>query len=358
LSAIGAGKECAPYKQVLTHGWVVDGEGKAMHKSLGNSVSPLDLIKKYGADLVRLWVASSDYRVDVRASEAIFKQLSETYRKVRNTARILLANIGEDFDPNNDIIPTSELLPLDKWAVCRANRLIKACRTAYEDYEFHLVYREINNFCTVDISKLYVDITKDRMYCEAENSAARRSGQSAMYYILDAMTRLLAPMLAFTANEIWTSMKHRAEDDAEHVLLAGMPEYDASLEAYADIEEKYEQLFNLRDEVMKALEVARADKLIGKSLEAKIAIYTEDDEAYSILSGFDAEELKTVFIVSSATLVKGASAEAFSEEGAKLAVKVELADGVKCDRCWMYSEESFEDGEGHLCPRCRATLNK
>ncbi|MBQ2732964.1 MAG: class I tRNA ligase family protein, partial [Clostridia bacterium] len=167
LSAIGAGKECAPYKQVLTHGWVVDGEGKAMHKSLGNSVSPLDLIKKYGADLVRLWVASSDYRVDVRASEAIFKQLSETYRKVRNTARILLANIGDDFDPNKDIIPASDMLPLDKWAVCRANRLIKTCRTAYEEYEFHIVYREINNFCTVDISKLYVDITKDRMYCEA-----------------------------------------------------------------------------------------------------------------------------------------------------------------------------------------------
>ncbi|MBE6641530.1 MAG: isoleucine--tRNA ligase [Ruminococcaceae bacterium] len=358
LSAIGAGKECAPFKQVLTHGWVVDGEGKAMHKSLGNSVSPLELIQKYGADLVRLWVASSDYRVDVRVSDAIFKQLSETYRKIRNTARILLANIGEDFDPNKDIVPVADMLPLDKWAVCRANRLVKACREAYELYEFHSVYREINNFCTVDISKLYVDITKDRMYCEAKDSAARRSGQSAMYYILDTMTRLLAPILAFTSNEIWSAMKHKAEDAAEHVLLTDMPVYDAAIEAYAEVEEKYEQLFKLRDEVMKALEVARADKLIGKSLEAKITVYTEDNEAYSVLEGFDADELKNVFIVSACSIVKGGCADAFCEEGAKLAVKVEPADGVKCDRCWMFSVESYEDGEGHLCPRCRATLNK
>lgn len=329
-----------------------------MHKSLGNSVSPLELIQKYGADLVRLWVASSDYRVDVRVSDAIFKQLSETYRKIRNTARILLANIGEDFDPNKDIVPVADMLPLDKWAVCRANRLVKACREAYELYEFHSVYREINNFCTVDISKLYVDITKDRMYCEAKDSAARRSGQSAMYYILDTMTRLLAPILAFTSNEIWSAMKHKAEDAADHVLLTDMPVYDADIEAYAEVEEKYEQLFKLRDEVMKALEVARADKLIGKSLEAKITVYTEDNEAYSVLEGFDADELKNVFIVSACSIVKGGCADAFCEEGAKLAVKVEPADGVKCDRCWMFSVESYEDGEGHLCPRCRATLNK
>ena len=358
LSAIGTGKGSAPYKQVLTHGWVVDGEGKAMHKSLGNSIYPSDLIAKYGADLVRLWVASSDYRVDVRVSDAIFKQLSETYRKIRNTARILLANIGEDFDPDKDALPVSELLPLDKWAVCRANKLVRACRKAYEDYEFHIVYRELNNFCTVDISKLYVDITKDRMYCEAKDSAARRSGLTAMYYILSTMTRLLAPVLAFTANEIWGAFKHKANENAEHVLLVDMPEYDASLEAYADIEEKYEQLFKFRDDVMKALEVARANKIIGKSLEAKIAVYTENEEAYNALCSFDKDELKNVFIVSDCTVEKGACAEASLEEGATLAVKVDLADGVKCDRCWMFSTETVEDGEGHLCPRCRATLGK
>ena len=359
LTSIGAGRGSAPYKQVLTHGWVVDGEGKAMHKSLGNSVSPSELIPKYGADIIRLWAASSDYRVDVRASDAIFKQLSEAYRKIRNTARILLANLGEDFDPDRDSVPVDCMLPLDQWAVCRANRLVRVCREAYDAYEFNGVYREINNFCTVDVSKLYVDITKDRMYCEAKDSAARRSGQTAMYLLLDAMTRLLAPILAFTSNEIWQAMPHRSADRREHVLLNDMPSYDPSLECFAELSGKYEKLFDLRDEVMKALEVARADKLIGKSLEAKITVFTEDEDAYATLSAFDREELRTIFIVSDCVLCNGtACSGAFREENSALAVLVEQAEGVKCDRCWMVSKETSADGEGHLCPRCRSVLGK
>ena len=355
LTAVGAKGQGAPYRTVLTHGWVVDGEGKAMHKSLGNSVAPEEMIAKYGADLVRLWVASSDYRVDVRASDAIFRQLSDAYRKIRNTARFLLADLY-DFNPDTDLLPPEEWLPLDRWAVAMMNDLVREARQAYDDYEFHLIYHGINNFCTVDLSKLYIDITKDRVYAEAGNSKERRSAQSAMYLIIHALTRLMAPLLAFTAEEIWQAMPHRAGDVRESVFLNDLPEYEESLSFPAE-KDRYEKFFLLRDPVMKALELARADKKIGKSLDAALTLYVPGEEDYQLLSSFG-EELPALFIVSDVKLVKGGiPAELKTTDEAPLGALVKNAEGEKCDRCWNYTRTPFHDADGGcLCPRCRRVL--
>ncbi len=358
LTAVGAKGEGAPYKAVLTHGWVVDGEGKAMHKSLGNSVYPEDVIKKYGADLLRLWVASSDYTVDVRCSDNLFKQFSETYRKFRNTARIILANlgnIGEDFDPDRDMLPVSELEPIDKWALSRLNKLVKEATEAYENYDFHIVVHALSNFCTVDMSKLYIDITKDRLYVEAADSKTRRAAQTAMYLILSALTRLAAPILSYTAEEIWASMKHIASDNKLSVFLNDIPKYDFALD-FGEIADGYDKLFTLRDDVMKALELARAEKLIGKSLDAKLTIWASDAEAYGTLNSY-ASELSDIFIVSGVKLInETAPADAFTETASGIGVKVEAADGEKCDRCWKYSTDVTSDGDSCLCARCKAVI--
>ncbi len=354
LTAIGSGKTEAPFKQVLTHGWVVDGEGKAMHKSLGNVINPDDIVKKYGADLVRLWVASSDYQVDVRVSDNIFKQLSETYRKIRNTARIIMANLG-DFNPDTDCVALEDMLDIDRWALSRLEALIEEVRAAYDGYSFHLVYHAINNFCTVDMSKLYIDITKDRVYVENPTSKARRSAQTALYYIISALVKMIAPILAFTAEEIWQAMPHASSDDATSVYLSEMPKADGKF-AF-DGADRWEELFTLRDDVMKALEIARAEKKIGKSLDAKVTVYTADKAVLELLAKFTEEELKTVFITSGAHVVEGAAPEgAYIPEEGKLAVLVENADGKRCDRCWCYSTEGESDEEGFICERCKKIL--
>ncbi len=359
LTAIGAKGAGAPYKTVLTHGWVVDGEGRTMHKSLGNGVDPDDMVKKYGADIVRLWAASGDYHVDVRCSDALFRQLSEIYRKVRNTSRILLANLG-DFDPNTDMVPVEELHEIDKWIIARAGDLAATCRRAYDNYEFHFVYHAINNFCTNDLSKLYVDITKDRLYTDGKTSASRRAGQTAMYTVVSMMTRLIAPILSFTAEEIWQTMPHLASDKTESIFLNDMPAYDEAT-AFPEVVAHWNGLFDLRDDVMKALEIARAGKLIGKSLDAKVTVYTESDEQYGVLDSF-ADKLALVFITSQATVVKGAAPEgAFTETESGIAVLVEPADGAKCDRCWMYTTAPISDADaegnvGCLCARCHGVV--
>ncbi len=358
LTAVGAKGEGAPYKTVLTHGWVVDGEGRTMHKSLGNGVDPDDMVKKYGADIVRLWAASGDYHVDVRCSDALFRQLSEIYRKIRNTARILLANLG-DFDPNADMVALSELQEIDQWIIARANELAATARRAYDAYEFHFVYHAINNFCTNDLSKLYVDITKDRLYTDGKDWPSRRAAQTAMYTVLSMMTRIIAPILSFTAEEIWQSMPHASSDKTESVFLNDMPVCDESL-TFPEVVAHWNELFDLRDDVMKALEIARADKMIGKSLDAKVTVYADTDAAYTILSSF-ADKLALVFITSQATVVKGgAPAGAFTETESGIAVLVEPADGEKCDRCWMYITDAIHDSEGEevgcLCPRCHKAV--
>ena len=358
LTAVGStGIAKAPFKAVLTHGWVVDGEGKAMHKSLGNSISPDDIVKKYGAELVRLWAASSDYHADVRCSENIFKQLSESYRKIRNTARIMMANLG-DFDPDTNMVAFDDMLEIDQWIVAETNNLVKLCLEAYDEYEFHIVYHAINKFCTIELSKLYIDITKDRLYVEKADSTARRSGQSALYHVLNVIVRLLAPVISFTAEEIWKAMPHEKSDRVESVFLNDMPRYS---KAFADETQalcaKWDKLFEYRDDVMKALEIARADKMIGKSLDAKVTVYTNDDEAYAVLNAF-ADKLAETYITSGATVVKGEAPEgAFTETQTGIAVKVENADGCKCGRCWSYSTEGVTDDEGgFLCERCRKIL--
>jgi len=359
LTAVGAKGQGAPYKTVLTHGWTVDGEGKAMHKSLGNVISPDDMIKKYGADLVRLWAASSDYRVDVRVSDAIFAQLSETYRKIRNTARILIANIN-DFDPNKDLVPVDELYDIDKWALSELNKLTTTVRHAYDEYEFHIVYHSINNFCTVEMSKLYIDITKDRLYVEPAASLARRSAQTAMYLILSSLTRLVAPLLAFTAEEIWLAMPHLATDERESVFLNLMPSYKPEWE-FDSIASRYNSLFDLRDTVMKALEIARASKKIGKSLDAKVDIYTTDKETYDLLASFSEGDLEDVFITSGVSIhnhAAPADTSAYTDDTSALSVVVSEADGERCDRCWKYATEITHDGDGILCSRCASICLK
>ena len=356
LTAVGArGEAQAPYKAVLTHGWVVDGEGRAMHKSLGNGVDPLDMIKKYGADLVRLWAASADYRVDVRVSEAIFKQLSDAYRKIRNTVRILIADLN-DFDPNVDALPFDELQEIDRWIIAAMNDLTRNVRASYEAFEFHPIAHSIGNFCTTELSKLYIDITKDRVYTEKADSKARRSAQTAMYFVLSGLVRLLAPILAFTAEEMWQAIPHVDTDNKKSVFLNEMPSFEESL-TFPEVTARWNRLFEMRDDVMKALEIARADKLVGKSLEAKVTLYTKDEEMLAMLGGFGAE-LNTVFIVSGVKIECGdAPAGSHTEGLSGVGVLVEPADGCKCDRCWSYSTkgESTEDG-GFLCDRCKSIL--
>ncbi len=359
LTAVGStGIAKAPFKAVLTHGWVVDGEGKAMHKSLGNSISPDDTVKKYGAELVRLWAASSDYHADVRCSENIFKQLSESYRKIRNTARIMMANLG-DFNPDTDMVAFDDMLEIDQWIVAETNKLVKLCMEAYDEYEFHIVYHAINKFCTIELSKLYIDITKDRLYVERADSQKRRSGQSALYHVLSIITRLLAPVISFTAEEIWKAMPHGEDDKLESVFLNDMPRYSkAFADETAALMAKWDKLFEYRDDVMKALELARAEKMIGKSLDAKVTVYTNDDEAYNTLAAFESE-LATTYITSQACVVKGDAPEgAFTETQTGIAVKVEAAEGHKCARCWSYSDKGEFDADGDfLCERCKNILN-
>ncbi len=362
LTAVGAKNEGAPYKTVLTHGWVVDGEGKAMHKSLGNSVAPEEIIKDYGADMLRLWVASSDYRVDVRASDAIFKQLSEAYRKIRNTIRILLANLGtpeEDFDPNKDMVPFDKMYDIDKWIVSELNNLCEKVRRAYETFEYHIIYHEVHDFCTNELSKIYVDITKDRVYVEEKDSFGRRSAQTAMYICVNYITRLLAPILSYTAEETWSYMAHLDGENSESVFLNDLPAYDKKYEN-TELSAKWNALLAVRDDVMKALEVARAEKLVGKSLDASIVIYGDkDNDAIKLFEEF-ADELKTVFIVSKATVCKCEAPEgAFTDTVSGIAVAVSASTGTKCDRCWYYSDDIKTDSDGqHLCPRCSAIIKK
>ena len=330
-----------------------------MHKSLGNSVAPEEMVSKYGADIVRLWVASSDYQVDVRVSDSIFKQLSEAYRKIRNTARIIMANLGDpetDFDPNKDMLPPDRLFEIDKWALSELNSLVKTCRKAYEDFQFHVVYHEVNRFCTIVLSKLYIDITKDRVYVEKKDSEGRRAAQTTMFILLSSLTRLIAPMLSFTAEEIWKAMPHLSTERRESVFLNPMPEYEEKYE-FENIESHWNKLFDLRDDIMKALEEARAAKKIGKSLDAKVTIYSEDPEISATLESFG-DTLREVFIVSGVTLSgEKAPDSAFTDTDSRIGVLVEGADGKKCDRCWSYSTDYTETEEdGCVCARCRRIL--
>ena len=269
----------------------------------------------------------------------------------------MMANLG-DFDPDADMVAYEDMLDIDRWIVAEMNELVKTCREAYDNYEFHIVYHAINKFCTIELSKLYIDITKDRLYVEKANSAARRSGQTALYMVLSDLVRLLAPVISFTAEEIWKAMPHKASDKMESVFLNDMSTYDEKLASdTAEMRAKWEKVFEYRDDVMKALELARANKMIGKSLDEKVTVYTENDEIYADLAAFK-DDLAAIYITSAATVVKGAAPEgAFTETQSGISVVVANADGCKCGRCWSYSTEGVDDGEGgFLCERCRKIL--
>ncbi len=334
----------APYKTVLTHGMILDMEKRKMSKSLGNGISPQEVIKQYGADVLRLWVASCDYQSDVNISFDILKQRSEAYRKVRNTARYILGNLF-DFNPDTDMADFDTLLPIDKWALAKLNSLIDKVREAYDKYEFHIVYHSIHNFCVVDMSNFYLDVLKDRLYTEKADSPRRRAAQTAMYLILNAMTRMIAPILAYTSDEIWKFMPHSAADEASHVIYNEMPEKVA-----VDVDDSFMEFWNriheLRDDVKKTLEPMIKEKTIKSSLEAKVTL-SAGGETLEFLKQAE-PELADAFIVSEVVI---------ADNGAELDITAEKAEGEKCERCWAIRKSVGADAEHPtLCAHCCETL--
>ena len=356
LVAVGALGRGAPFKECVTHGWTVDGEGRAMHKSLGNGMDPAEIFNKYGADLLRLWAGSSDYHVDVRCSDEIFKQLSQNYLKFRNTARYCLGNL-DGFDAN-DLVKPEDMLELDKWALTRLNKLIEKAFAAYDEYEFHVVSHLINDFCVVELSNFYLDIIKDRLYCSGKNSLERRSAQTALFLILDTLTKMFAPILAFTCDEIWLSMPHRAGDDARNVVLNEMNKPFAEYALDDSEMARWDALISVRNDVNGVLEKARADKRIGKPLEASVTLRASG-ESKAVLDKVSDMNLKELLIVSECLIAEDDAADeaAVTASGSYnpgLTVSVREAAGTKCPRCWMHSVDA--DAETGLCPRCKAVL--
>lgn len=337
----------APYKQVLTHGFVTDGQGRKMSKSLGNGVAPSDVANKFGADILRLWALSSDYTGDVSLSDDILKQSAEVYRKIRNTARYILGNTS-DYNPDEPV-EYKDLEEIDKWALTRLNKLIKDCTNNYDNYSFSSCYHDINQFCVSDMSNFYLDIIKDRLYTSKPDSKERRSAQTTMYIILDALVKILTPMICFTAEEIWKAMKHKSDEQVESVMLTDFPKANDMYDN-EELSAKWDKILKLKDLVAKELENARAEKIIGHSLNAKVTIFANDDE-YNFLKE-NIELLRTVFIISDLEVLEN---ERKDEE--KLGIKVEQAPGEKCERCWMYSTTVGEDKENPtICHRCSEAL--
>ena len=336
----------APYREVLCHGWVVDEKGKQMHKSAGNGMEPSEIIRDYGADIIRLWVASSDYTVDVRAGKEIFRQLSEAYRKMRNTARFMLGNIN-DFDPAKDMVEDDQLFEIDRWALEACNKLTATMRDAYDHYDFSRAYHALYNFCVIDMSNFYMDVIKDRLYCADDH--ARRCAQTTLYRILVDFTKLLAPILCFTSQEIWSYIP-KLPGMKDYVVFEQMPEAKAA--ADEAFEAKWDRIMAIRDDVKKVLEQARADKVIGSALEAGLTLYCSK-EVYDFLNAIPMDELADLFIVSHVDLVEGEGGVKGLVEG--LGVSAAHAAGNKCLRCWKYETSVGEDG---LCPRCAKVVKQ
>lgn len=330
----------APYKTVLTHGMILDLERRKMSKSLGNGISPQEVIKQYGADVLRLWVSSTDYQTDVTISNDILKQTSEAYRKIRNTARYILGNLN-DFEPDKDMVAVENLTNIDKWAVKTLNNLIEKSIASYEKFEFHQVYRSIYNFCVVDMSNFYLDVLKDRLYTEKKDSHSRRSAQTAMYLILDAMTRMLCPILAYTSDEIWQYMPHKSSDNTENILFNDMPsviELDVDDEFMAE----WGRISALRDDVKKEIETLVKDKTIKSSLEAKVTLKASG-ETLELLRKIE-DEIKPALIVSEVEILEG---------DGELSISVEKAEGEKCERCWTISKTVGQNStHPTLCEKC------
>ena len=346
LESVGT-RGVAPYKSVLTHGFVLDGQGRKMSKSVGNVVAPEDVIKKFGADILRLWVAAMDYQDDTRISQEILTRVAEAYRRIRNTCRYILGNLS-GFDPATQAIPFVEMPEIDRWALHQLEILKERVLTAYKDLEFHVIYQEVNSFCTVEMSAFYLDILKDRMYTSKGSSLERLSAQTVMYRIIDTLVRVLAPILSFTTDEVWQFMPGERE---ESVHLAEFPEFHPEWKDDV-LTARWERIIKVRSDVSKALELARVAKTIGHSLDAAVTI-TAPPELFDFLQNY-AAELNSIFIVSKATLATGLTGEYWTSENLEgLKVQVTAAPGEKCERCWYYSEElGTVAAHPTICPKC------
>ncbi len=347
----------APYKDVLTHGFTMDGEGRKMSKSVGNVVAPQDVINKYGADVMRLWISSVDYQGDVRLSDKIVKSMSDVYRKIRNTFRYLLGNLS-DFDPKTDSVAYADMEELDRWALLRMEQVKETVLKAYDDYEFHVMYHAVHNFCTVDLSAIYLDILKDRLYTEKADSKLRRSAQTAMYEILTTLVRLVAPVLCFTSEEVWQALPNKEEREWS-VHMSDMPKVN---EAYLDkaLDEKWKKRLAVRSVAMKALEEARQAKVIGHPLDAEVTVYA-DGEAYDIVKAME-KELADFLLVSQTHIVSGtatAPENAASNEEGTVKASVAVCTLAKCERCWKRSADVDADPKHPgVCARCAHVLTE
>ena len=346
LESVGT-RGVAPYKSVLTHGFVLDGQGRKMSKSVGNVVAPEDVIKKFGADVLRLWCAAQDYRGDNRISQEILTRVAEAYRRIRNTCRYILGNI-HDFDPAVHTVPFEKMSELDQWALHQLEMLKERALDAYREYEFHIIYQEVTSFCSVEMSSFYLDILKDRMYTCRSDSLERLSAQTVMCQILDVLVRLLAPILSFTSDEVWRRMPSLSK---ESVHLASLPSLNPEWKS-DELATRWSRIIKVRADVSKALELARASKVIGHSLDATVAIVAPS-ELLEFLRHYESE-LKSIFIVSKVVLSDSLQGESWSSESVEgLKIQVTAALGEKCERCWRYSEELGKDSNHPtICPKC------
>ncbi len=352
LTSVASGKG-APYKEIITHGWTVDGEGRKMSKSLGNGIAPQEVMNKFGADILRLWVASADYHADIRISDEIIKQISDNYRKIRNTARYCIGNLY-DFDPDKDIVPNDELEDLDKYALMKLDEVMATAKAGYDNYEYHTMAHALHNFCVVDMSNFYFDVLKNRLYTSAPESKTRRAAQTVLYKVLDALTLVLTPVLAFTCDEIWREMKHDSSRNPESPLFNDIP-FDKYIDADEAFIAKWDRIHDIRTDVQKALEFARRDKIIGKPLEAKVILHAEGELAEFLKSVEGA--LPEIFITSAVEITDGKGENEGDVQG--LSVSIERADGEKCERCWKFSTTVGSCAEHPtLCAECAATMKE
>ena len=351
LTSIASTKD-APYKRILTHGFTMDGQGRKMSKSLGNTILPKDITEKYGADILRLWVSSVDYREDVRISENILQQMSDAYRRIRNTARFLMGNLN-NFDYANDKVDYKDMFEIDKWAMHKLEELKEKTTEYYDKYEFYSLFQEITYFCSMEMSSFYLDIVKDRLYCEGTTSIERRSAQTVLTEVLKVLVRIISPVLSFTADEIWERIPEALkEEESVHLSkwIEANPEY-----LNEELAKKWDKIARLRREVNKKLEAERQTGLIGHSLDARVLLNIANDE-YSFIKDYAENEVSDLFIVSQVKFVNDNLAESEIEG---ISISVEKASGEKCERCWKYDEEVGHDhNHSDVCPRCASVLEK
>lgn len=352
-SVAASGK--APYKNIVTHGWVVDESGRKQSKSLGNGVDPANIVKQYGADVLRLWVSSADYHSDVRMSQEILKQLSESYRKIRNTARFILGNLY-GFDPNKDMVKHEDMAPIDRLALYKLNQVLDKCFSGYDRFEFYEVFHSIQKFCIVDMSNFYLDIIKDRLYVEKANSIKRRAAQTAMYIILGSLVRIIAPILSYTAEEIWNYFPKISSDNPESIFLNDMPQ-KVGITVSEEFVNHWNTVYKIRDGIKKILEIQRKEKVIGSSLEADIVVYCGDEMKKFINENIS--ELKEVLIVSGLKTADEKGIGQYTVEGLEdFSIDISHSEFGKCERCWTY-DETVGENQKHptLCERCCGVIN-